>query len=326
MKSCAIQYSFNKIGINLNFLLWAFYSKKLLTLTSKGFLTLFFILCTLHSVAQNVSINADGSAPDGSAMLDVKSTTQGLLIPRMTEFERATIPNPATGLLVIQTNNVTGFYYNNGTPGSPDWIRLETSDDNTQSIEDADGDTKIETDESNIDDDIIRFDIKGTEFLRLDSGKLHITNTGDNTYLGKSAGNAANYSGTGNTGIGANALLNNLGARDNTAIGSQAMQANTSGRENVALGSQAMNGGNPGDGNVAIGMRVLSLNSGQKNVAIGRDVLRFNTSGSFNTIVGQEAGNQNLIGSGNVFLGFNLASTKQLPTNCTLKTQIQQHH
>ena len=47
-----------------------------------------------------VGINTDGSVPDASAMLDVKSTTSGLLIPRMTAADRDNIASPATGLLV----------------------------------------------------------------------------------------------------------------------------------------------------------------------------------------------------------------------------------
>jgi len=36
------------------------------------------------TLSQSVGINADGSAPDASAMLDVKSTTKGFFAPRMT--------------------------------------------------------------------------------------------------------------------------------------------------------------------------------------------------------------------------------------------------
>jgi hypothetical protein len=53
-------------------------------------------------VAQSVGIGT--TAPNASAQLDVTSTTKGLLIPRMTGAQRAAIPTPAIGLLVIQTN------------------------------------------------------------------------------------------------------------------------------------------------------------------------------------------------------------------------------
>ena len=35
-----------------------------------------------------VGINTDGATPENSAMLDIKSTSRGLLIPRMTEVQR----------------------------------------------------------------------------------------------------------------------------------------------------------------------------------------------------------------------------------------------
>ena len=81
------------------------------------FITLFIAIMSYSQVG----INTDGSDPDESAILDVKSTTLGLLIPRMTEIEKNAINLPATGLLVFQTNEITGFYFNKGTPVSPDW-------------------------------------------------------------------------------------------------------------------------------------------------------------------------------------------------------------
>jgi hypothetical protein len=77
------------------------------------------LLASVAAKAQNVGINT--STPDASAALDVKSTTQGLLIPRMTKAQRETInmvgglSTPATGLMVYQTDNTPGFYFYNGT-------------------------------------------------------------------------------------------------------------------------------------------------------------------------------------------------------------------
>ena len=73
----------------------------------------------LTITAQGVGVNEDGSSADGSAMLDVKSTTKGVLHPRMTESERDNISNPATGLLIFQTDGTTGFYYHSGTAWTP---------------------------------------------------------------------------------------------------------------------------------------------------------------------------------------------------------------
>ncbi len=78
---------------------------------------------------QSISVNEDGSAPDGSAMLDVSDTLKGMLIPRMTISQRDLIANPATGLLIFQTNSDSGFYFNQGIPATPHWLRIQTSND-----------------------------------------------------------------------------------------------------------------------------------------------------------------------------------------------------
>lgn len=64
--------------------------------------------------AQNVAINTTGAAPAASAMLDVASTTSGLLIPRMTTAQRTAIAAPATGLTVYD-NTTSSFWYYDGT-------------------------------------------------------------------------------------------------------------------------------------------------------------------------------------------------------------------
>jgi uncharacterized protein (TIGR02145 family) len=73
--------------------------------------------------AQNIGISGDGSVPDGSAMLDVKSTTKGLLPPRMTTAERNLIATPADGLVIYNiTTKCINFYTNSGwneTCGTP---------------------------------------------------------------------------------------------------------------------------------------------------------------------------------------------------------------
>ena len=62
-----------------------------------------------------VRINNDGTAAASCAMLDVKSSSGGMLVPRMTEAQRTAIASPATGLLVFQTDGNPGFFYYTGT-------------------------------------------------------------------------------------------------------------------------------------------------------------------------------------------------------------------
>src|SRR5688500_20345267 len=81
------------------------------------FLSLFVVSFVFSQ--QGVAVNTDGSNPHASAMLDVKSTTGGLLAPRMTSAQRIAIASPATGLIVYQTDGTTALYMNNVTPTSP---------------------------------------------------------------------------------------------------------------------------------------------------------------------------------------------------------------
>jgi uncharacterized protein (TIGR02145 family) len=53
-------------------------------------------------------------SPASSAKLDVSSTTQGFLTPRMTTAQRTAIVSPANGLLVYQTDYTSGYYFFKG--------------------------------------------------------------------------------------------------------------------------------------------------------------------------------------------------------------------
>ena len=73
------------------------------------------VCCNNLLSAQGMAVNTTGTVANSSAMLDVSSTTQGVLVPRMTSAQRTAISSPATGLLVYQTDATAGFYYYNGT-------------------------------------------------------------------------------------------------------------------------------------------------------------------------------------------------------------------
>lgn len=61
------------------------------------------------------SVGVGTTTPNASALMEVSSTTKGLLIPRMTQANRNAIASPATGLLIFQTDNTPGFYYYSGS-------------------------------------------------------------------------------------------------------------------------------------------------------------------------------------------------------------------
>ncbi len=94
------------------------------------------LLLSFGSMAQ-VSINADGSDPDRSAMLDIKSTSEGFLPPRMTEAQRNAISGTVEGLVVWCTNcGAKGeLQVYNGTS----WINMSGIESYTQAVIDTIG-------------------------------------------------------------------------------------------------------------------------------------------------------------------------------------------
>ncbi len=81
------------------------------------------------------AINTDGSMPDNSAMLDLKSTAMGFLPPRMTTAQRNAIVSPAEGLVIYNTDNKTVELFNGTiwTSNSGEFVC------NTSQVADADG-------------------------------------------------------------------------------------------------------------------------------------------------------------------------------------------
>ena len=105
------------------------------------FLVLGFLLAVpgLFTFGQ-MSITTDKTPADPSAMLDVKSTTKGMLIPRMTAAQRNAISSPTGGLLVYQTDQPSGFYYYLGAPLYLNyWTNLGMTNGFSGSVIDMDG-------------------------------------------------------------------------------------------------------------------------------------------------------------------------------------------
>ena len=54
-------------------------------------------------------------------IFEIESTTGGILIPRMNETQRNAILSPAVGLMIYQTDEISGFYFYNGTA----WTKID---------------------------------------------------------------------------------------------------------------------------------------------------------------------------------------------------------
>jgi uncharacterized protein (TIGR02145 family) len=73
------------------------------------------IIFTNNQTAAQIGINNDNSLPDPSAILDIKSTNKGLLVPRLTQTQISTITNPVNSLLVFCTTDNKFYAYMAGT-------------------------------------------------------------------------------------------------------------------------------------------------------------------------------------------------------------------
>jgi hypothetical protein len=81
-------------------------------------LLLFFSFSMIFKPAQSqtgVLIAPTTGTLDNSAMLEIQSTSQGLLVPRMTTAQRIAIATPAAGLIVYDTDNNKLWYFNSST-------------------------------------------------------------------------------------------------------------------------------------------------------------------------------------------------------------------
>ncbi|NTW32790.1 MAG: hypothetical protein HGB12_09220 [Bacteroidetes bacterium] len=116
------------------------------------FVTFNFLLSTFNCSAQGVSINANGTSADNSAMLDVSSTSspfQGQLCPRLTIAQRNSISSPANGLFIfnIDCNN---FNYNAGTPATPNWLQINPSPNIPGAAGSISGSTPVCTEQNSV--------------------------------------------------------------------------------------------------------------------------------------------------------------------------------
>ncbi len=65
-----------------------------------------------NSYAQSMGISGVAIIPDPSSILEMRTTTKGILIPRMTQAERDLISSPANGLVAYNTSTNQFNFYN----------------------------------------------------------------------------------------------------------------------------------------------------------------------------------------------------------------------
>lgn len=273
--------------------------------TKSLYIAAIFSVSTFSVFAQKEKANVGigTTQPDQSAVLDINSSTKGLLIPRMSLQQRESIQSPANGLMIYQTDLLSGFYFFDGK----EWKPL-TSATNANSVAGVDGDWTLLGNAAPVGSFIGTTNTQPLIFKVNNIKAGEISSTGSNMFLGYQA-NLNGGTGTNNIGLGIGALkaASDLASTSykgsyNTALGFEALAANTTGYQNVALGWKSLTSLTNGNDNFGIGYQAMRyLTSGQKNVAVGSSAL-LNTKGSSNTAIGAYAG---LFkdGSGNLYLG-----------------------
>ncbi|MCB9267511.1 MAG: hypothetical protein H6558_21005 [Lewinellaceae bacterium] len=170
-------------------------------------------------------------------------------------------------------------------------------------IQDSDADTKIQVEEGP-NEDIIRFDMGGTEHFVMNNGRLEVRNTGESVFIGIGAGANDDLSSNRNVAVGHQALNLNTTGDTNSAFGWFALRSNTTGYGNTAIGYQALEKNTTGLLNIANGGGALLGNiSGNYNIGIGTDAIFNNTTGNENIGIGSGALASNKTGSDNIALG-----------------------
>ncbi|MBK8845006.1 MAG: tail fiber domain-containing protein [Bacteroidetes bacterium] len=287
----------------------------------------------MQSNAQTNTFPTSGAAgigtatPNASSLLDVTSTTKGVLIPRMTLAQRNAIASPATGLLIYQTNSTPGFYYYSGTA----WTAVQkkawglSDNSNTNSTNNFIGTLdaqplvfKIENKKSGIIDPAV---ITGNTAFGFEAYSSDVNGGSRNAAFGYQS-LKANNGGYSNTAMGANTLSQNTTGHENTSIGTRALSANTIGNSNTAIGFESLVANTTGDNNTAVGRSSLTNNTtGTENTAVGDRASFFNTTGSGNTAFGKNVLNFNSQGSNNVAIG-NSSLLKNLNGNSNVAVGV----
>ncbi len=250
----------------------------------------FLILLFNNLFAQNTAISDVTYTPAASAVLDVYSTSKGLLIPRLTEAQKTAIASPDTGLLIYQIDASSGFWYYNGTQWMPffnsenGWLTTGNSSlvDGTHFLGTTDNvplTFKV--------NDQLSGRISGTDgstYFGYNAGKNNLWS--GSTFIGYLAGQS-NTTGSGNCALGVSALRDNTTGTNNTAIGYTSMPVNTTGFDNAALGENTLYSNTTGSQNTANGSNTLYYNTtGNGNTACGQNSLYFNTTGNYNSGLG----------------------------------------
>jgi hypothetical protein len=304
-------------------------------------LLLSLIICLFFNYTfaqENISISDESShSADPSAVLDVYSTTKGVLVPRLSSSNIALISNPAEGLLVYNTD-VNSFYFYDGTM----WIDLSSSGSSIWSLNSGNGAVYLNESYSMVgigtDDPMSRlsvmagtganpddalFEIKdehGEPIFRVTSEGVRVFikdfNKGvsggfavgkygaakdvpDTAYLIITPDSTRVYAEETEKGVAGGFAVGKYGAAKGTAENFLYLTEN-----NYLIGHRAGDSLTTGLYNLFLGYEAgISDMTGGSNIFLGYQSGYSNKSGDANIFIGNEAGTSNVDGSFNTFMG-----------------------
>ncbi len=267
-----------------------------------------YVIVLLIYIPAFSQVGIGTATPDASAKLDIISTTQGLLPPRMTTTQRDAIVSPATGLVIFNTTTNSLEYKSSSV-----WVMLTPTSMGTIGAPTTNGAT--------ITSGVLSLSpANATNGGILTSGTQTIggpkTFNADIHTHGLTIGLGSGNIGT-NTAIGTQSLNTNTSGAYNTALGSSALQLNTLGNNNTASGYQTLYTNTTGNNNTANGHNSLLANTGSFNTALGSSSLTNNTSGINNTASGYQTLASNTTGDNNTATGFQSMGTNGIGASNT---------
>jgi hypothetical protein len=170
-------------------------------------------------------------------------------------------------------------------------------------LNDADNDTKIQVEESP-DEDMIRFDLAGTERWVMTGTRLEPKNADNSLFIGENAGANDDLAFNHNTFVGNDAGYSNTTGWQNSFFGRYAGYLNTTGYWNSFFGYAAGYSNTTGYYNSFFGEGAgYSNTTGNSNSFFGRRAGQVNTTGYSNSFFGEQAGFNNTDGYSNSFFG-----------------------
>jgi hypothetical protein len=289
-------------------------------------------------IYDNGTTVAIGTAtPSASSLLQLDSTSKGLLQPRMTTVERDAITSPAEGLTIFNITTHKPNYYNgtvwielqeNTVSGTVNKVAKFTPNGTTV------GDSNI-TDTGSLVTIASDTDIVGATEITGETTIIGATNiTGvttiktppavpplityplyptfvllDNASGGDPLEMRPSQGGKRNTFIGAGAgKVSTITAQNNTILGALAGNAITTGSNNTMIGYSAGGPTSTTRWNTMLGSAAGINNTAEANTFLGASAGYFNTTGQHNVFIGYNTANNNVIGNYNTAVGFSATS------------------